>query len=183
MGTWAGDAIGLVDAFRRGDRSPVEELQATYDSIDSGDLNAVCFTDREAALDTARTADVDRPFGGVPIGVKELDPVVGWPDTHASMPFEDHVSEYTRTNVERIRDRGGAVLAAQTTASEFGGVNVTRTVLHGTTHNPWEHGRTPGGSSGGSAAGVAPVDRSPWRPAATAAVPSAFQRGSVGSSV
>jgi aspartyl-tRNA(Asn)/glutamyl-tRNA(Gln) amidotransferase subunit A len=57
--------------------------------------------------------------------------------------------------LQRIRDDGGAVLAGQTTASEFGGVNVTRTVLHGTTHNPWVHGRTPGGSSGGSAAAVA----------------------------
>jgi aspartyl-tRNA(Asn)/glutamyl-tRNA(Gln) amidotransferase subunit A len=47
------------------------------------------------------------------------------------------------------------VLAGQTTASEFGGVNVTRTVLHGVTHNPWEPGRTPGGSSGGTAAAVA----------------------------
>ena len=47
------------------------------------------------------------------------------------------------------------MLAGQTTASEFGGVNVTRTVLHGTTHNPWQLGRTPGGSSGGSAAAVA----------------------------
>lgn len=42
-----------------------------------------------------------------------------------------------------------------TTASEFGGVNVTRTLLNGSTHNPWQHGRTPGGSSGGSAAAVA----------------------------
>jgi aspartyl-tRNA(Asn)/glutamyl-tRNA(Gln) amidotransferase subunit A len=47
------------------------------------------------------------------------------------------------------------VLVGQTTASEFGGVNVTRTVLHGATHNPWQHGRTPGGSSGGTAAAVA----------------------------
>ena len=47
------------------------------------------------------------------------------------------------------------MLVGQTTASEFGGVNVTRTVLNGTTHNPWQHGRTPGGSSGGSAAAVA----------------------------
>ncbi len=38
----------------------------------------------------------------------------------------------------------------QTTASEFGGVNLTRTVLNGTTHNPWQHGTTPGGSSGGT---------------------------------
>ena len=47
------------------------------------------------------------------------------------------------------------MLVGQTTASEFGGVNVTRTVLHGTTHNPWQLDRTPGGSSGGSAAAVA----------------------------
>ena len=47
------------------------------------------------------------------------------------------------------------MLAGQTTASEFGGVNVTRTVLHGTTSNPWQLDRTPGGSSGGSAAAVA----------------------------
>ena len=53
------------------------------------------------------------------------------------------------------RDVGGAVLAGQTTASEFGGVNLTRTVLHGATHNPWHHDRTPGGSSGGTAAAVA----------------------------
>jgi aspartyl-tRNA(Asn)/glutamyl-tRNA(Gln) amidotransferase subunit A len=47
------------------------------------------------------------------------------------------------------------VLAGQTTASEFGGVNVTRTILHGVTSNPWQLDRTPGGSSGGSAAAVA----------------------------
>ena len=57
--------------------------------------------------------------------------------------------------VERIRDPGGAVLAGQTTASEFGGVNVTRTVIHGVTRNPWNTERTPGGSSGGTAAAVA----------------------------
>ena len=49
----------------------------------------------------------------------------------------------------------GAVLAAQTTASEFGGINCTSTELHGTTRNPWDPARTPGGSSGGTAAAVA----------------------------
>ena len=55
-------------------------------------------------------------------------------------------------NIERLRDAGGAVPFGLTTASEFGGVNLTRTVLNGATHNPWQHDRTPGGSSGGSAA-------------------------------
>jgi aspartyl-tRNA(Asn)/glutamyl-tRNA(Gln) amidotransferase subunit A len=57
--------------------------------------------------------------------------------------------------VSRLVDDGGAVLAGQTTSSEFGGVNLTRTLLHGITRNPWSTDRTPGGSSGGSAAAVA----------------------------
>ena len=152
---WLGDACSLVDEFRAGRRSPVEELQATYAAIDASTLNAVCFTPREQAFAAAQAADVSMPFGGVPIGVKELDQVQGWPDTHASVPLQDQVASYTSTMVARVRDVGGAVLAGQTTASEFGGVNVTRTVIHGVTHNPWLHGTTPGGSSGGTAAAVA----------------------------
>jgi aspartyl-tRNA(Asn)/glutamyl-tRNA(Gln) amidotransferase subunit A len=155
LDTWQGDAVGLVEAFRTGERSPLEELEATYRAIDRSDLNAVCYEDREAARAAAAAADVDLPFGGVPIGVKELDPVAGWPYNRASVPLKERVADHTATQVARIAERGGAVLAAQTTASEFGGVNVTRTRLHGVTHNPWEHGRTPGGSSGGSAAMVA----------------------------
>jgi aspartyl-tRNA(Asn)/glutamyl-tRNA(Gln) amidotransferase subunit A len=153
--TWQGDVVGLVEAFRSGERTPIEELEATYAAIDASDLNAVCFTDRDAALEAARQADVSKPFGGVPVGVKELTAVQGWPDNEASIAFDGQIATHTSTMVERIRHEGGAVLAAQTTASEFGGVNVTRTVLHGATHNPWEHGRTPGGSSGGSASAVA----------------------------
>lgn len=153
--TWQGDAVGLVEAFRSGERSPVEELDAVYGAIDTSDLNAVCFSDRDAARAAAESADVSRPFGGVPIGVKSLNTVAGWPNDHASVPFKDDVADHTTTNVQRITDDGGAVLAAQTTSSEFGGVNLTRTVLHGATSNPWNPERTPGGSSGGSAAGVA----------------------------
>jgi aspartyl-tRNA(Asn)/glutamyl-tRNA(Gln) amidotransferase subunit A len=152
---WQGDACSLVDAFRAGERSPTEELAATYAAIDESDLNAFSNLHREQAESAAATADVSLPFGGVPIGVKELDSVEGWPDTHACVVYRDQVASFTSTNVARARDRGGAVLVGQTTASEFGGVNLTRTVLNGTTHNPWQHGRTPGGSSGGTAAAVA----------------------------
>ena len=154
-GPWQGDACGLVEAFRRGDRSPTEELAAVYAAIEASDLNAFSRLHREQAEHAARAADVSLPFGGVPIGVKELDQVAGWPDTHACVVFRDQVAPHTSTNPGRARDRGGAVLMGQTTASEFGGVNVTRTVLNGVTHNPWQHGRTPGGSSGGTAAAVA----------------------------
>ena len=134
--TWQGDAVGLVEAFRSGERSPVDELEATHAAIDASDLNAVCHTDRETALVAAQTADMSLPFGGVPIGVKELTKVEGWPDTEASVPFKDRIATHSATMVARIVERGGAVLAGQTTASGYGGVNLTRTVLHGATHNP-----------------------------------------------
>ena len=57
--------------------------------------------------------------------------------------------------VERLLGAGGAVPVGLTTASEFGGLNVSVTKLNGVTHNPWRHGRTVGGSSAGSAAAVA----------------------------
>ena len=152
---WQGDACSLVDAFRSGERTPVEELESTLAAIEASTLNAFSHVHREQARSAAASADITRPFGGVPIGVKELDQVAGWPDTHACVVYRDQTATQTSTNIARIRDIGGAVPVGQTTASEFGGVNVTRTVLNGATHNPWQHGRTPGGSSGGSAAAVA----------------------------
>ena len=151
---WQGDACSLVDEFRSGRRSPTEELTAVLDAIEASDLNAICHVDRVAAEHAARTADVHLPFGGLPIGVKELDAVEGWPDTHASVPLRHQVAQHTTMQVQRLR-AAGAVTVAQTTSSEFGGVNLTRTVLHGATLNPWDHTRTPGGSSGGAAAAVA----------------------------
>ncbi|MDA2965984.1 MAG: amidase [Actinomycetota bacterium] len=152
--TWQGDACSLVDAFRAGERSPVEELDATYAAIEVSNLNAFGHLDRDRAYAAARNVDVNLPFGGIPIGVKELDQVAGWPDTEACVALSHMVSDFSSVMVQRLED-AGVVLVGQTTASEFGGVNVTRTVMHGATHNPWEHGRTPGGSSGGSAAAVA----------------------------
>ncbi len=151
---WQGDATSLVDAFRSGERSPLEELEATFAAVEASTLNAVCFADPDAAIAAAGVADTRLPFGGVPIGVKELDPVEGWPDTHASVPFAEEIASYTSTHVQRLR-AAGAVTAVQTTASEFGGVNQTFTKLHGATRNPWDTDRTPGGSSGGSSAAVA----------------------------
>ena len=151
---WQGDAVSLVEAFRAGERTPLEELEATYEAIDASSLNAVCFTDRDAARTAAESADVSLPFGGVPMGIKELVPVAGWPDTQGSVALADCVADHSATMVERL-EAAGAVLAAQTTSSEFGGVNQTFAKLHGATLNPWDQSRTPGGSSGGSAAGVA----------------------------
>lgn len=151
---WSGDACSLVDAYRAGDRTPVEELDASLRAIEASGLNAFSYLDADAAHVAAERADVALPFGGVPIGVKELDAVIGWPATEASVPLKDRVSPHDSTMVARLR-QAGAVPFGLTTASEFGGVNLTRTNLNGATRNPWDLDRTPGGSSGGAAAAVA----------------------------
>ncbi|HEY5111738.1 MAG TPA: amidase [Acidimicrobiales bacterium] len=151
---WLDDACSLVDAFRAGTLSPLEGLDASLAAIEESDLNAFTHVDVDAARTTAATADVSLPFGGVPIAIKELESVAGWPYTEASLVFRDRVAEFDSTQVTRLR-AAGAIIAAQTTASEFGGINCTSTKLHGTTRNPWNLERTPGGSSGGSAAAVA----------------------------
>lgn len=151
---WLDDACSLVDAFRRRELSPLEALDATLEAIDGSKLNAFCHLDPEAARAAAKSADVSLPFGGVPLGVKEIDGgVAGWPDTQASLVFASELAASDSTQVSRLR-AAGAVPFGLTTASEFGGVNCTHTKLHGTTRNPWQLERTPGGSSGGAAASV-----------------------------
>ena len=152
---WQGDASSLVDAFRAGERSPVEETEATLAAIGNSKLNSFSFVDPERALEAAKSADVSLPFGGVPTGIKELEQVKGWPDTGASLAFANRVATVNSNSNKLLFNRGGVVPVGLTTASEFGGLNVSITKLNGVTHNPWRHGRTVGGSSGGAAASVA----------------------------
>src|SRR6478752_6908219 len=151
---WSGDAVSLVEAFRNGERSPVEELDATLAAIERSDVNAFSFLDPDGAREAAANADVTQPFGGVPLGVKELDNVAGWPATEASLTLRDEIADHDSTKVARLR-AAGAIPMGLTTASEFGGINLTYTKLNGATKNPWNPEHTPGGSSGGSAAAVA----------------------------
>ncbi len=148
-----GDACSLVDAFRSGEISPVEALDDCIAAIAKSPLNAFSFTNFERAREAAARADISLPFGGVPFGIKELEKVAGWPYSEASVIFKDRIAGHDDTSVSRLRQTG-AILAAQTTAPEFGGINCTSTELHGTTRNPWNLERTPGGSSGGTAAAV-----------------------------
>ena len=151
---WQDDASSLVDAFRAGDRSPLEELDATLATIEASDLNCWSHLDPERAREAAKSADLTKPFGGVPTGIKELEGVEGWPDTGASLVFKDRIATETSHHVARLFANGGVVPVGLTTSSEFGGLNVSVTKLNGVAHNPWHHDRTVGGSSGGSAAAV-----------------------------
>jgi aspartyl-tRNA(Asn)/glutamyl-tRNA(Gln) amidotransferase subunit A len=159
---WERDAWELADAIRGGELKSSEVLESVFERIDRFDeeLNAFAYQDRDAARTQARAVDDavargDDPgvWAGVPMGVKELAQVEGWPNTHASKVFADDIATSDCTEVARLR-AAGAVFVGLTTSPEFGAVNWTRSSLHGTTRNPWNPERTPGGSSGGSAAAV-----------------------------
>ncbi|HLF40559.1 MAG TPA: amidase, partial [Acidimicrobiia bacterium] len=160
---WERDAWELADDVRAGRLKSREILDACLERIERGDgaLNAVCHLDREAAERTA--ADVDRrvaegedpgPLAGVPFLVKETHAARGMPWTEGSLIYADRVADHDEEAVARVR-AAGAIVAGKATAPEFGSLNFTRTRIHGTTGNPWNRERTPGGSSGGSAAAVA----------------------------
>ncbi|MDQ1477904.1 MAG: aspartyl-tRNA(Asn)/glutamyl-tRNA(Gln) amidotransferase subunit [Actinomycetota bacterium] len=159
---WERDAWELADDVRAGKLKAVDLLDYFLARIErfNEELNAFCFLDvdrarRDAAeIDAAVAQGVDPGvWAGVPMGVKELVAVEGWPDTHASMLYKDAIADHTATEAARLR-AAGAVLVGLTTSPEYGSVNWTRTYLHGVTRNPWNPERTPGGSSGGSAAAV-----------------------------
>ena len=151
---WLQDASSLVDAYRRGETSPEEQTTESLAAIAASELNAFCHIDADAALASARAADVSLPFGGVPMGIKELEQVEGWPFTRATLLLKDQIAEHTTTQVHRLR-AAGAVTVGLTNSPEIGLVAYTSTPLHGTTRNPWDPRLTPGGSSGGTAAAVA----------------------------
>ena len=157
------DMCELADGVRAGECTAKELLEAHLERIEhlNPTLNAVCHLDVDAARARADAVDAEvasggdpGPLGGVPVGVKELASVAGWPETEASLIYADRVAAHDDTEVARLR-AAGAVLVGLTTASEFGAVCFTNTPLHGITRNPWNTERTPGGSSGGSAAAVA----------------------------
>jgi aspartyl-tRNA(Asn)/glutamyl-tRNA(Gln) amidotransferase subunit A len=157
------DAREVADAVRAGRRRAVDVLQHSLDRIKrlNDRLNAFVFVDEGRARRVA--AEVDQrvaagddpgPLTGVPLGIKELEPVEGWPQTSASTAFRDRIAATTSTMTARLLT-AGAVPVGLTASSEIGHLPYTCSVLHGPTRNPWALDRTPGGSSGGSGAALA----------------------------
>lgn len=157
------DACEIADLVRAREVGAVEVLEAHLARIGSSnaELNALVHVDADGAR--AAATDIDRriasgddpgPLAGVPIGIKDLEDVAGMPTTRGSIPYADDVPDRDGIQTERLRS-SGAVIVGKTAAPEFGTTAHTSTPLHGTTRNPWNLERTPGGSSGGSAAAVA----------------------------
>lgn len=124
-------------------------------------LNAVVTTDLDTARRRAREADAARargeswgPLHGIPMTVKETYEVVGMPTTAGAPALRDHWSKANAAAVQRLLD-AGAVIYGKTNVPLFAGDLQSYNAIYGTTNNPWDLARTPGGSSGGAAAALA----------------------------
>ncbi len=156
-------ATELAGMISRREIGAVELLELYLGRIDALDttINSVIWQDREGALESARAADSRTieggdlpPLHGVPMTIKESFDVAGAPTTWGDPAFRNNIAKDDCVAVERLK-RAGATL--------FGKTNVPLNLadwqsfndIYGITSNPWDTGRTPGGSSGGSAAALA----------------------------
>lgn len=157
-------ATELLKGFSTGAFSPLELVRACIARIESLNpaLNAFCHVESEQALKAA--ADSENrwhhgepagPLDGLPVSVKDLLYVRGWP-THFGSKAIDPTRKLDMDSpcVARLRE-AGAIFLGKTTTPEFGHKGVTDSPLHGITRNPWHTGLTPGGSSGGAAVAAA----------------------------
>lgn len=156
-------AIGLAQAIRSGEISPVEAMELTLERIDAinPEINAVIWLDREQAMASAQesqdriaSGEVVRPFEGVPLPLKDFVNAVGQPNTMGSRAIDDKPATHDDIVVGLFR-KAGFSFVGRTNTPEF--VTLTDTVnsRYGATRNPWNTERTAGGSSGGSGAAVA----------------------------
>jgi aspartyl-tRNA(Asn)/glutamyl-tRNA(Gln) amidotransferase subunit A len=160
---WELSAVGLRERYLAGELSPVEVTRALLDRIAerNGALNAFITVTPEIALRQARAAErayregeSAAPLLGVPVSIKDLTWTRGVRTTFGSPLYADFVPDRDAPVVERLRD-AGAVMLGKTNVPEQGWKGETTNRLIGSTHNPWQHGATAGGSSGGAAAAVA----------------------------
>src|SRR3954471_5826838 len=156
-------ATELLDGYRKHKLSPVEVTKAVLERIER--LNPVVNAFNlvsDHALEDAKASEArwlaGQPKGlldGVPVSIKDIILTKGWPTLRGSKtvdpkgPWNDDAPA-----TARLREHG-AVLLGKTTTPEFGWKGVTDSPLTGVTRNPWDPAKTPGGSSGGTAAAVA----------------------------
>ena len=164
----AGEAFSMTQAYtltiataaeqmRTGQLSPVELMHSCLDRLDQLEprLQAWVTVDRDGALSAARRCETEMkqgqhrgPLHGIPIGLKDIFLTAGMKTTMGSAIYADFVPDYDATSVRLLKEAGAIILGkAQTT--EFAALAPSPT------HNPWNLGHTPGGSSSGSAAAVA----------------------------
>lgn len=160
---WEESASALADMIRQGVTSSREVVEAHLARIDEVNdrINAIVEVRRDEVRQAADAADAavraDEPLGplhGVPFTAKINLDVTGYATSQGCKTLKDVVAEGDSPTVERMR-AAGAVLLARTNMPDLGLRINTESSLYGATHNPWRHGFTVGGSSGGEAAALA----------------------------
>jgi amidase len=151
------DGLSLAELVRRREVKPAELVEEAIGRIErlNPKLNAVIYKMYEQARQTAESNLPDGPFQGVPFLLKDLVGCVkGVPLRNGSRFFKEYVPDHDSEIIKRFR-KAGVIFAGKTNTPEFGLAFVTEPELFGAALNPWDPNRTPGGSSGGSAAAVA----------------------------
>jgi amidase len=156
-------AVELRRQIAGKDISPVELMQACIDQIETCNpaVNAICATDYERALASAREAEARVMRGdalpalhGLPLGVKDLQATAGLLTTSGNVRLRSHVPERDVSYVARLR-AAGAIVTAKTNTPDMGAGANSRNPVWGATGNPFNPTLNAGGSSGGSAAALA----------------------------
>ena len=161
-------AHALLELYKRGETSPVEVTQAvlTRAARVNPKINAFSLLDEKSAMASAKESEIRwqahrqsaAPVGaleGVPASIKDLILTQGWPTLRGSRTVDPHQAWDVDAPVTARLREAGAVLLGKTTTPEFGCKGETNSPATGITRNPWNLNKTPGGSSGGTAAAVA----------------------------
>ncbi len=156
----ASELLGRLKRREIGSLELLDHYIARVERLD-GKVNAVVVRDFERARERARALDdalargeTAGPLHGLPMTIKELFQLAGTPTTFGFVEFRDNIAASNALVVDRLLDAGAVI---------FGKTNVPPGLMdgqswnevYGRTNNPWDLGRTPGGSSGGSAAALA----------------------------
>jgi len=156
----ATDAARMLSRKQITSRELTEMLLERIDSVNPA-LNAVVELRREAALQEAAAADEAIARGGdlatlhgVPMTIKDSINVAGLRTTWGNSTFKDLVADWDAKVVQRLRRAGAIIVGKTNVAFMLGDFGQTANELYGVTNNPWDTSRTPGGSSGGTAAAL-----------------------------
>jgi aspartyl-tRNA(Asn)/glutamyl-tRNA(Gln) amidotransferase subunit A len=152
----------MADSLAKGETTSVELTQAHLDRVAAvdGQVKAFLHVDSEGALAQAKEVDARRakgeklsPIAGIPLALKDVLAQKGVPTTAGSKILQGWLPPYDSTVVSKLKS-AGVVIMGKTNMDEFAMGSSTENSGYGPTFNPWDLTRTPGGSSGGSAAAV-----------------------------